>query len=89
MAQKQFEIEWDGDGRKATSPPDPRYPDGIHIDGAKGATRSCLIRLPYPAAGCGRHMVRCKTCGLTVAVTAAGRPDDPRSVRIPCKPRLH
>jgi len=28
-------------------------------------------------------LVECDTCGITVTLTTAGRPDDPRSVRIP------
>ncbi len=31
----------------------------------------------------GRH--GCKICGYRIAITTAGRPDDPRSVKIPCQ----
>jgi hypothetical protein len=45
----------------------------------------CFVKLPYPAVRVGMWRVACETCGVSVVVTAAGRPDDPRSVRIPCQ----
>jgi hypothetical protein len=33
---------------------------------------------------CGVWVVACHTCGLRVGITAAGRPDDPRTVRLAC-----
>lgn len=52
-----------------------------------GAT--CETRLPYPAARCGTYVIECSKCGLSVACTTAGRPDDPRLARLPCKERAH
>jgi hypothetical protein len=48
--------------------------------------RSCFTFLrPYPTPRCGKFMVKCDVCGEMVIVTTAGRRDDPRSVRLPCK----
>jgi predicted RNA-binding Zn-ribbon protein involved in translation (DUF1610 family) len=81
-------IEWRRSGRgKAQCPPDPDYPNGCHVDISEGQT-SCMVNLPYPAPECGAWIVRCAACGMSAAITAAGRPDDPRSVRIPCKGRM-
>lgn len=46
---------------------------------------SCYCALPYPAARCGLYLVDCERCGVRVGVTTAGRPDDPKSIRIPCQ----
>lgn len=67
---------------KAQCAPNPDYPNGIKIvitDDVK-----CKVDLPYPAPECGHWSIHCSACGLTVAVTAAGRPDDPISIEIPC-----
>ena len=66
-------------------PPNPKYPLGIDVDMSEGATRTCKASLPYPARCCGIWMVKCLDCGYVAAVTAAGRPDDPRSLKIACK----
>jgi hypothetical protein len=70
----------------AKSPPNPAYPHGLAIDVSRGL-RSCEARLDYPAPGVGTWIVTCETCGSNLAVTAAGRPDDPTTVRIPCHKR--
>lgn len=51
------------------------------------AERSCVAALPYPTGheNVGTWAIRCLTCGLVTMVTAASRPDDPRSVRVDCK----
>jgi hypothetical protein len=69
---------------KAQCPPDPDYPHGIAIDFAQGRA-SCTATLPYPAPECGYFLVACELCDLRMAVTAAGRPDDPTSVKVACK----
>jgi len=69
---------------KAQCPPDPNYPEGIPLDVSQGRP-SCLVTLPYPAPECGLWIVTCRKCLTSVAITAAGRPDDPTSVRIPCR----
>lgn len=71
--------------RKASSPPNPDYPKGIDIDVSGGKTPTCSVEIPYPAEECGVWMVQCLSCGYTLAITAAGRPDDPRSATVPCQ----
>lgn len=94
-------VEWFDEGREPQHAPDPRYPNGIDIDqttheriDVKSGTidtfdpdrRSCFTFLrPYPAPRIGKFIVRCETCALLAIVTTAGRRDDPRSVRLPCK----
>jgi hypothetical protein len=73
---------------KARCPSDPAYPNGVAIDPVgHDAPAWCLVKLPYPAPECGVHRIDCSLCALQVLVTAAGRPDDPVSVRIPCNVR--
>jgi hypothetical protein len=81
----KFKIDFLSHNRKATCAPDPAYPQGMDVDMARGAKSACLAMLPYPAACCGVWMVECQICGLRAALTAAGRPDDPRSVKLACK----
>jgi hypothetical protein len=77
-------IEWKDAGREPQCAPNALYPDGIDIDASGGAARTCKVPLPYPAKRCGAYVVTCQRCGYRAAVTTAGRPDDPRSVRLPC-----
>lgn len=72
-------------GRFARMSPDPAYPEGIDLDLSEGATLTCLADIPYPAPRCGSMIAECEKCGARVAVTVAGRTDDPRSVKIACK----
>ena len=81
-------IEWIDRGREAQCAPDPAFPDGKDVDVSNGAVQTCKIALPYPAPRCGLWAVACDVCGLRVALTAAGRPDDGRSVRLPCGLKL-
>lgn len=62
----------------------PNYPDGIAVDASRGKPVSCKVEIPYPAPECGSYVVSCKVCGLTAVITAAGRPDDPISVKLAC-----
>lgn len=78
-------VEWHGAGRKAQCPPNPAYPAGVDFDASNGAATACMKLLPYPAPECGLHVVHCSICGLSIGVTAAGRADDPRSVKVACK----
>jgi hypothetical protein len=71
--------------RKAKIAPNPRYPDGIDVDLTGGASQFCKGKLPYPAECCGIWFVRCLECNANAAITAAGRTDDPRSVKLACK----
>jgi hypothetical protein len=83
-----FKIEWIDREREPQCAPDPEYPNGIDLDLSVGAAQSCKAELPYPARRCGLFHVRCTTCGMNVLITTAGRPDDPRSVRLACKRTL-
>ncbi len=78
-------VNWIDRGREPKCPPNPDYPNGIDADASFGAEKSCRVELPYPAKRCGLYHVTCEACGLTVGITTAGRPDDPRSLRMPCK----
>lgn len=82
---RRFDIEWLDAGREPHCPPDPDYPNGKDIDAAVGARRACEVLLKYPAKRCGAYTIECRLCRLRTAVTTTGRPDDPRSVRLPCK----
>ncbi len=83
---EQFKIEWRDAGREPRSLPNPAYPNGIDVGAVRplGAP-ACTISLPYPAKRVGAYVVECTLCGARVALTTAGRPDDPRSVTIACK----
>ncbi len=54
---------------------------------ARPGAETCTIALPYPAPECGMWIIRCDRCPMSIAVTAAGRPDDPISVTVECKKR--
>ena len=77
-------IKWIDAGGEPKVKPNPAYPDGIELDMSKGQ-KSCETDLPYPARRCGYYLLTCDTCGLRAVVTTAGRPDDPRRVRLACK----
>jgi hypothetical protein len=85
QAALRHEVTFVDSGREPQVPPNPAYPEGIDLDLTEGAAvQSCKVMLPYPAPRCGLMAVVCKRCGFTVAATVAGRPDDPRSVRLAC-----
>jgi hypothetical protein len=79
-------IEWYDHEREPLCAPDPKYPNGIHLDLSFHAKQACLVNVPYPAKRCGHYRIECDACGVNVAVTTAGRPDDPRTVKLRCKP---
>lgn len=68
---------------KARCSANPAYPNGIAIN-LDEERKSCLVTLPYPAPECGHFVIDCHNCDMRVLVTAAGRADDPVSVRMPC-----
>lgn len=80
---EQFDISWIDHGREPQCTPNPRFPEGIDLD-FSGGKPSCTTLLPYPAKRCGLYVVKCNLCGFSAACTTAGRPDDPRSITIPC-----
>lgn len=73
---------------KAQCPPNPDYPDGLVLkaDVPNGTPTCTFDLLPYPAPECGWFEVECEKCGMTIMITAAGRPDDPKAIIIPCQP---
>jgi hypothetical protein len=80
-----FTVHWIDRGLEPRAKPDPQYPTGIDLDLSKGASATCTVQLPYPAKRIGCYSVRCEQCGTTAIVTTAGRPDDPRSIKLACK----
>lgn len=83
-----FEISWIWRSREpAKCAPDENYPYGKAIDLSDPENLSCGFDLPYPAPGVGTWIVKCKACGHTTGVTAAGRPDDPTTVKWACERR--
>jgi hypothetical protein len=84
----EFAIEWVDHGREPKCAPDPAYPHGKDLDSSQGAP-SCAVDLPYPAKRCGLYIVECAKCGVRIGITTAGRPDDPRSVRIACQAKFN
>lgn len=80
-----FDVKFLSHNRKAKCAPNPKYPRGMDVDLAGDAKLVCLAELPCPAECCGIWIVECETCGLRVGITAAGRPDDPRTAKLPCK----
>lgn len=85
MSAKQFDITWIDGEREPQVAPNPAYQHGVDIDTSLAGEPSCMTPLPYPARRIGLYRVICRICGLSVAITTAGRPDDPRSLRVRCK----
>lgn len=83
--KKKIKIEWIDRGVEPKSPPNPAYPNGVDLDLSKGRPYCEIMLVPYPAPRCGYFLVKCSTCGTDALITTAGRPDDPRSVKIACK----
>jgi hypothetical protein len=78
-------VKWIDRNREPTEPADPNYPNGIDLNLTR-RRKGCRTELPYPAKRCGYYSVLCESCGSSAVITTAGRRDDPKSVRIPCKP---
>ena len=88
----QFIVRWLDSGRAPLGPQhpfNPDFPQGRDLDVSRGADPACTFELPYPAPRCGVFAVRCTRCGLQLGFTAAGRPDDPRQIKVACRPSLH
>lgn len=79
-----FKIGWEDSGREPRCAPNSAFPNGVDADCSAGAAATCTATLPYPAKRCGLYVVECEVCGVRVGITTAGRPDDPRSVKIAC-----
>lgn len=81
-------VKWIDAGREPQCAPDPAYPNGKDVVMTYGpsAFARCKVMLSYPARRCGMYEIECTRCGVSAAVTTAGRPDDPRSIEIACRP---
>ena len=77
-------VEWRDRRREPKCPPNPTYPEGKDMDISGGVKPTCSTELPCPAKRCGVYIVTCERCKQRVAVTTAGRPDDPRSLTLAC-----
>src|SRR5215831_4622734 len=87
-AENQHEIKWLDAEREPQCPPNPAFPNGVDLRAPLSGlpdVRICKVELPYPAKRIGLYVVSCKKCGTNIAVTTAGRPDDPRSVEVECR----
>lgn len=80
-------ITWLDREREPKVAPNPEFPEGIDIPPQYPERTWCKVNLPYPAKRIGLYVIHCIECGVSVGVTTAGRPDDPRSVTINCKER--
>lgn len=78
-------VKWIDRFREPPQAPNPAYPNGRDIDLSQGVRHACLAELPYPAKRCGYYSVLCEKCGYTALITTAGRLDDPKTVKLPCK----
>lgn len=87
--EQAMTVEWVDRGREPQCPPNPAYPEGIDLDCSNHAEVTCKVNLPYPAKRCGYWVVACNVCLQRIIITTAGRPDDPRSVRMGCLMQGH
>ena len=87
VTQNRHRVRWIDAGREPQHPPNPAYPSGIDVDLSTPDADACAVTLRYPAKRVGRYEITCAECGGVFAVTTAGRPDDPRSVTVPCSKR--
>lgn len=81
----RFNIEWIDGARDPRSMSNPQFPKGVDIDASRGAEKTCVANLPYPSKRIGAYVVTCNQCGFRAGATTAGRADDPRSIKIPCR----
>lgn len=85
VTKNRHRIRWIDAGKEPESPPNQAYPNGIDVDLSTPDADACAVNLKYPARRVGRYEIECAECGGRYVVTTAGRPDDPRSVTIPCR----
>jgi hypothetical protein len=85
VTQNRHRVKWIDAGREPQCSPNPNYPAGIDVDLSTPDADACAIALRYPAKRIGLYEIECAECGGKFAVTTAGRPDDPKSVTVPCK----
>lgn len=83
--EQKMKVKWLDGKRSPQCPPDPRHPNGIDLDVSNGSEKTCTVALPYPAKRIGSYVVECPVCGAKTGCTTAGRPDDPRSIKVACR----
>lgn len=82
MSEAKITVTFVPSGRgKARCPADPDFPYGKALDMCNGAPGE-WVELPYPAPECGMFVIAGAQIE-SVAVTAAGRADDPTKVKLP------
>ena len=82
----RFSVVWQDFEREPKCDPNPDFPDGKDVVlPMSPIAKSCKVVLDCPAPRCGAYQVQCRECGIFVTITTAGRPDDPRSVTMPCR----
>jgi hypothetical protein len=81
----RFRVKWVDHYQEPRCAPNPDYPNGVDLDISGGETPFCFTDLPYPAKRIGLFEIKCMNCGQIVAVSTAGRPDDPRSIKMACQ----
>lgn len=84
-----MKVKFIDSGREPKCAPNPDYPTGMDVDLSFGSPDTCTAAIPYPAPRCGIMVIECGKCGLTVALTVAGRVDDPRVLKMACKVTKH
>lgn len=83
-----IKVKWIDAHKEPRCKPNPEYPNGIDVDltlKSERLAQTCVTTLPYPAPRIGAYLLECNVCGFKAYITTAGRPDDPRSVRLPCR----
>jgi hypothetical protein len=80
-----IKVKWIDAHKEPKCAPDPKHPRGVDVDLTLGEKKTCVTTLPYPALRIGAWEVVCDVCGFKAYITTAGRPDDPRSARLPCR----
>lgn len=81
-----IKVRWIDAHKEPRCTPDPNYPDGKDVDLAYGdEPKTCVVTLFCPAPRIGAYELVCDVCGYRAYITTAGRPDDPRSARLPCR----
>lgn len=89
LPRNNFKITWVDKHRRSTEVSNPTYPSGIDVDLSAGDAITCTADIPYPPPQplkCGYWVVTCAICGTNAIATCAGRADDPRSIKVSCKP---
>lgn len=84
MNRPNLTATWYGNGKLAKCAPNPDFPNGKPLDFSRGSVY-CEIELEHPAPCIGAWVIECKQCGIKVALTAAGRVDDPSTIKLGCK----